>query len=92
MSVKKKKPSVLKKQRQEEKRKIRNQAIRSKIKTLGKKVKKLILDGKDYNAALKSAIKQIDMAASKGVIHKNTAARKKSRLMKTVHKLTTDIK
>ncbi len=92
MAVKKKKPSVLKRQRQEEKRKAHNQSIKSRIKTLCKKVRKLILDGKDYNTALKTAIRQIDMAASKGVIHKNTAARKKSRLMKTVNKLTTDIK
>ncbi|HOC02951.1 MAG TPA: 30S ribosomal protein S20 [Candidatus Ratteibacteria bacterium] len=92
MAVKKKRPSVLKRQRQEQTKKMRNRAIKSRIKTLAKRVKKLILDGKDYTPVLKTTIKQIDMAASKGVIHKNTAARKKSRLIKTVHKLTTDIK
>ncbi|HPP66603.1 MAG TPA: 30S ribosomal protein S20 [bacterium] len=91
MAVKKRKPSVLKRQRQEQKRRTYNKAIKSKIKTLSKRVKKLILEEKGYETALKTAIKEIDKAASKGVIHKNAAARKKSRLAKTVHKLTTNI-
>jgi len=92
MPVKKKKPSVLKRQRQEQKRRMRNKAVISKIKTLIKKVKKLIVEGKEYQETLKTAIKEIDKAASKGIIHKNNAARKKSRLMKTIQKLTMDIK
>ena len=41
--------------------------------------------GEDENeAAVQAAIKKIDVAAQKGVIHKNAAARKKSRLMKKV--------
>jgi len=92
MPVKKKKPSVLKRQRQEQKRRMRNKAVLTKLKTLIKKVKKLILDGKEYQPTLKTAIKEIDRAVSKGVIHKNNAARKKNRLMKTVLKLTADIK
>lgn len=91
-TTKKKKLSVLKRQRQEQKRRLRNKQILAKIKTLIKKVKKQILDGQEYQPALNTAIKEIDKAASKGVLHKNTAARKKSRLMKTVNKLTTDIK
>lgn len=92
MPVKKKKPSVLKKQRQEQKRRARNKLVLAKVKALIKKVKKEILDGKDFKPALNKAIKEIDKAASKGILHKNNAARKKSRLMKTVNKLTTDIK
>ena len=42
--------------------------------------------GEDSNdVAVQAAIKKIDMAAQKGVIHKNAAARKKSRLMKKVN-------
>ena len=40
-------------------------------------------------AALKAAIKRIDTAATKGVIHKNTAANKKSGLMKRINALRT---
>ncbi|MCM8821742.1 MAG: 30S ribosomal protein S20 [Candidatus Omnitrophica bacterium] len=90
MPVKKKKPSVLKRQRQEEKRRLRNKQILAKIKALIKKTKKQILDGQDYKPTLNTAIKEIDRAASKGILHKNTAARKKSRLVRTVNKLTTD--
>ncbi|MCX7706105.1 MAG: 30S ribosomal protein S20 [bacterium] len=92
MPGKKKKPTVLKRQRQEQKRRIRNKQIIAKIKALIKRVKKQILDGQEYRADLNAAIKEIDKAVSKGVFHKNTAARKKSRLMKTVNKLTTNIK
>lgn len=92
MPVKKKKPSVLKRQRQEQKRRMRNKQVLTKIKALIKNVKKQILDGQEYGPSLNTAIKEIDKAVSKGALHKNTAARKKSRLMKTVNKLTTDIK
>ncbi|MCM8764977.1 MAG: 30S ribosomal protein S20 [Candidatus Omnitrophica bacterium] len=92
MSAKKKKTSVLKKQRQEEKRRIRNKQALAKIKTLIKKTRKQILDGKEYKPTLNTAIKEIDRAASKGILHRNTAGRKKSRLMKIVNKLSTDIK
>ena len=39
----------------------------------------------ENNDAVRAAIKRIDMAVSKGVIHKNAGARKKSRLMKRVN-------
>jgi small subunit ribosomal protein S20 len=61
----------------------RNKATRSELKSRVKTAVKTI--GDDSNeAAVKTAIRKIDSAASKGVIHKNTAARKKSRLMKKV--------
>ncbi|MDA2944506.1 MAG: 30S ribosomal protein S20 [Actinomycetota bacterium] len=60
------------------KRAERNRAVRSEIKT---RVKSASADGAD-DAALRAAVSRIDSAAAKGVIHKNAAARKKSRLMK----------
>jgi len=87
----KRSPSVLKRQRQEKKRAARNKMIKSKIKTFIKKAKKAALEN-DNNLEnyLKTAIKEIDKAASKGVIHQNTAARKKSRLLHYIKKYKTD--
>lgn len=67
----------------------RNKAIRSGVKTAIKKVFAAIESG-DKTAAsseLRSAIKVIEMAASKGVYHKNNAARKVSRITKAVNKM-----
>jgi small subunit ribosomal protein S20 len=62
----------------------RNKAVRSELKSRMKKAVATI--GDDANEdAVHNAIKKIDMAAQKGVIHKNAAARQKSRLMKKVH-------
>jgi small subunit ribosomal protein S20 len=59
----------------------RNKAVKAELKTRVKQVEAAV--GTDASAdALRGAIKRIDMAASKGIIHKNAAARKKSRLMK----------
>ena len=61
-----------------------NRAVRSELKTRVKKAEATV--GTDENdAALRAAVKRLDSAASKGVIHKNTAARRKSRLMKRVN-------
>ncbi len=83
------KRSVLKRQRQEEKRRKRNKMVKSAIKTLIKKVKKAALEkSPELENYLREAIKAIDKAASKGIIHKNTAARKKSRLQTFVNKIS----
>lgn len=59
----------------------RNKAVRSELKSRVKAATNTI--GEDGNdEAMRLAIKNIDTAAQKGVIHKNAAARKKSRLMK----------
>lgn len=81
-TVKKRSKSVLKRIRQDAKRSLRNQAWRTKIKTYVKKVEEAIAqNNKDsIQAVLKEAIKVINKAASKGIIHKNTASRKISRL------------
>lgn len=66
------------------KRAERNKAVRSELKTRVKHANAAI--GTDDSAeATRLAIKRIDKAAAKGVIHPNAAARKKSRLMKKVN-------
>ena len=57
----------------------RNKQVRAELKT---RTKAAVASGDASSDEVRAAIKRIDMAASKGVIHKNTAARKKSRLMK----------
>ena len=72
-----------------ETRTARNKAIRSKVKTSIKKVDAAIAAG-DKNAAiaaLNAATVEIYKACTKGVYHKNNAARKVSRLAKAVNKL-----
>jgi small subunit ribosomal protein S20 len=62
----------------------RNKATRSELKSRTKSAIRTI--GDESNAeAVRMAVKKSDSAASKGIIHKNTAARKKSRLMKKVN-------
>lgn len=66
------------------KRAERNKSVRSEVKSRVKTASSTV--GQDGNEeSVRAAIKRIDTAASKGVIHKNTAARKKSRLMKKVN-------
>ena len=67
----------------------RNKSIRSAVKTSIKKVEAAVVakDKEAAAAALKVAISTIDKAATKGVYHKNNAARKVSRLAKAVNTL-----
>lgn len=66
------------------KRADRNKAVRSELKTRVKRAQATV--GTDENAeAVRLAVKRIDKAAAKGVIHPNAAARKKSRLMRKVN-------
>ena len=63
----------------------RNKAVRSELKTRVKNAVRAAGEGGETaEEALRQAVKRIDKAASKGVIHKNQAARRKSRLMKAV--------
>lgn len=68
---------------------MRNKAVKSKIKTMVKKVEAAITAGDKAQAevALKAAISEISKAASKGIFHKNTASRKISRLTVAVNKM-----
>ena len=75
--------SAIKRNRTNEKARVRNKAVRSEVKTRTKHALTAAETGADDVAALtQKAIKSIDKAASKGVIHKNQAARRKSRLVK----------
>jgi len=66
------------------KRAERNKAVKSELKT---RVKTAVnaADTEQADEALRMAVKRLDMAAAKGVIHKNQAARRKSRLMKKLN-------
>ena len=68
---------------------MRNKMIKSKVKTLVKNVESAITAGDKAaaEAALKVATSEISKAASKGIFHKNTAARKVSRLSLAVNKM-----
>ena len=70
-------------------RTLRNKSIKSKVKTLVKKVEAAVAasDKAAASAALAEAVVAIDKAAAKGVYHKNTAARKVSRITKAVNSI-----
>ncbi len=82
--------SQIKRNRQNEVRRVRNKAVRSEIHTRTKSAVIAAESGGDYAAELRAAIKRIDKATTKGVLHKNTAARKKSRLVKRLAKVSAD--
>ncbi len=66
-----------------------NKAIKEKIKSALGEARKQIdknPESKKIEELIKKTIRELDKAVSRGVIHKNTAARKKSRLMKKLHK------
>ncbi|MEG0484366.1 MAG: 30S ribosomal protein S20 [Oscillospiraceae bacterium] len=72
---------------QSEKETLHNKAIKSNLKTVVKKANAAIAAGAaDKNDAVKAATTVIDKAAGKGVLHKNTAQRKVSRLAKRANK------
>jgi small subunit ribosomal protein S20 len=84
-------PSAQKRHRQSVKRHARNQAIRSRVRTFVKRVRES-LDAKNLEEAatrLQSATRAIDKAVTKGVLHRNTASRKISRLTRAVRSLST---
>ena len=81
--------SQIKRNKQNEVRRLRNKAVRSELKTRIKSAVRSAEDGAETSAdALKLAITRLDKAAGKGTIHKNQAARRKSRLVRRVNKLT----
>ena len=81
--------SQIKRNRQNEARRLRNKAVKSELKTRVKNTVKAAGDGaEDVADRQRLAQKRLDMAAAKGVIHKNQAARRKSRLAKQLAKLT----
>lgn len=75
--------SQIKRNRQNEKRRVRNKTVRSELRTRTKTAVSAAETGAENAAeAERLAMKRIDKAATKGVIHKNAAARRKSRLAK----------
>jgi small subunit ribosomal protein S20 len=82
--------SAEKRNRQSEKRRARNQGVRTRVKSAVKKVRESLEQGELAVAqeAFIAAARVIDKASSKGVVHRNTASRKISRLAKAVAKAT----
>jgi small subunit ribosomal protein S20 len=80
----KKGSSAEKRHRQSEERRMRNKAVKSAVRTSAKKFVALAQKKNmpEAEAALKDMIKKLDTASRKGVIKKNSAARKKSRMQR----------
>jgi small subunit ribosomal protein S20 len=83
--------SQKKRNRQNERRHERNKAVRTELKTRVKVAGTAIdTDADDAHALVQAAQKRLGKAASSGVIHKNAAARRTSRLMKRAHSSSAD--
>jgi small subunit ribosomal protein S20 len=80
--------SAIKRIRVAEFKRLRNRPVRSSLKTFVGKARRLIDSGQieDGTRAVVTAISALDKAASKGIIHRNNAARRKSRLMARLNK------
>lgn len=81
--------SAIKRNKQNEKKRLRNRIVRGGTRVMVTKAR-LAIEGQDKEtakAAVVAAISALDKAAQKGVIHKNNAARRKSRLMKKLASL-----
>ena len=77
--------SQIKRNRQNEERRLRNKGIGTRLKTEAKKVRQTAGGGNDVSEEqLRSTSRLLDKAASKGVVHRNTAARRKSKLARAV--------
>jgi small subunit ribosomal protein S20 len=85
--------SALKRVRSSEKRRIRNRRVRSETRTYIKKARMQIESGQldEAQKSVAQAIRALDKAAEKGVIHKNNAARRKSRLMHQLNQATKSV-
>ena len=83
--------SQIKRNKQNEKRHERNKAVRSELKTRVRNAMVAAESGaEDTEVKVRAAVKRIDTAAAKGVIHKNQAARRKSRLIAAVTRSSND--
>ncbi|MBV9710032.1 MAG: 30S ribosomal protein S20 [Ktedonobacteraceae bacterium] len=81
--------SAEKRMRQEQKRRAHNRSVKSLVRTQVTKARVAItsatVNAEDAEAAVRAAVSELDRAAKKGVIHRNNAARRKSRLMKQLN-------
>ena len=83
--------SQKKRNRQNEKRRVANVGVRSELKTRIKSAQAAIASGDESTTdAIKRAQKRLGKAATKGVLHKNQAARRTSRLMKAANRAAQD--
>jgi small subunit ribosomal protein S20 len=82
--------SQIKRNRQNEKRRLRNKSVKSSLKTAIRKFHEGATTGDTENAAvlLREASRKLDKAVSKGVIHKNQAANRKSAIAKKLAALS----
>ena len=80
-------PQQIKRERQDKKRHLKNVARMSKLKTSIKKILSMS-DHKEANTLYRNTVKQIDKAASKGLIKKNTASRRKSRITRHLNSIS----
>jgi small subunit ribosomal protein S20 len=80
--------SQIKRNRQNEERRLRNKSVKSSLKTASRKLREAVASGDREAAeiALRNASKAYDKAASKGVVHPNNAANHKSRMAKALQK------
>ena len=74
-----------KRMRQEQKRRLHNRSVKSLVKTQITKARSAIAFDENAELAVRAAVRELDRAAKKGVIHPNNAARRKSRLMKQLN-------
>ncbi|HXQ61998.1 MAG TPA: 30S ribosomal protein S20 [Acidimicrobiales bacterium] len=75
--------SQIKRNRQNERRRLKNKSVRSEMRTRTKTALSAIeTESEDTVEAIRVAVRRIDRAAAQGVIHKNQAANRKSRLMR----------
>jgi small subunit ribosomal protein S20 len=81
--------SAIKRVRQSARRRVRNRIVRSSMRTFVKKARTILEEGDTAQAAgaVREAISALDKAAQKGIIHRNSADRRKSRLMKRLSTL-----
>ncbi len=81
--------SAIKRIRQNEKRRLHNRTYRNRARTLVKKARAAIESGnvEEARVATKVAVRDLDKLASRGVVHKRNAARRKSRLMRQLAQL-----
>ena len=81
--------SQIKRNRTNEKARLRNKGARSEVKTRIKKAVSSAAAGSETTADdLRMAVKRLDKAAARGIIHKNQASNRKSRLVKRINALT----
>lgn len=81
--------SAIKRIRQNEKRRLHNRHFRNRARTLVKKAREAIASGDLAEArnATRTAVRDLDKLASRGIVHKRNAARRKSRLMRQLAEL-----